>query len=115
MFLPAPADLNLRIRGDKGLDPEPIQKWAEEGFTVIGVTSSPSISSWSLGEALRKGVDALLAAEELDTRHKFAVIGATLLQDKHIRRVLNIHLQCMTPGLSLPSQHSLPRTPVLFV
>lgn len=75
MFLPASADLN---QGDNGLDPEPIQKWAEEGFAVVGVTLS-SPSGWSLEEALKKGVDVLLTAKELDVKHKFAVIGTILL------------------------------------
>jgi carboxymethylenebutenolidase len=77
MFLPAFADLNPRLQGDNGLDPEPIQKWAEEGFVVVGITSSSS--GWSLEEALDKGFDVLLTAKELDIKHKFAVIGAILL------------------------------------
>jgi carboxymethylenebutenolidase len=76
MFLPASADLNPRAQDDNGLDPDPIQKWAEEGFAVVGVTSSPS--DWSLEEALDKGVNVLLTAKELDTKHKFAVIGAII-------------------------------------
>lgn len=78
IFLPPSTDVKLRIPHDKGLDPEPIQKWAEEGFAVVGVTPPPS--SWSIvEEALKRGVDVLLSAEELDIKDKFAVIGTILL------------------------------------
>ena len=63
VFLPASADLNQRI-DDNSLDPEPIQKWAEEGFAVVGLTSS--LSGWSLVEdALKKSVSVLLTAKEV--------------------------------------------------
>lgn len=73
LFLPAPVDLNPRTHNNQCLDPEPIQKWAEEGFAVVAVTLAQS--GWSLEEALIKGIDALLAAKELDTKHKFAVMS----------------------------------------
>ncbi|ESK93766.1 carboxymethylenebutenolidase [Moniliophthora roreri MCA 2997] len=55
----------------KPLDPEPIQKWAEEGFAVVGVTGAST--SANVYDALAKGVNALLELKELDVREKFAV------------------------------------------
>ncbi|KAJ4472130.1 hypothetical protein J3R30DRAFT_3298956 [Lentinula aciculospora] len=55
---------------EKTLDPEPVQKWAEEGFAVVGVYNG---KGWTIEEALKKGIEALLSLEELDTRDKFAI------------------------------------------
>lgn len=76
-FLPPTSDLSPRKGGDKPLDPEPVQKWAEEGFAVIGaVASSPE---FSVEDALSRGIEALLSLKELDTNDKFAVIGGNWL------------------------------------
>lgn len=72
-FLPPSSAYKPNI--ENTLDPEPVQKWAEEGFAVVGVTSG---EGWSIEEALTKGVEALLSLEELDTRDKFAVYGEFL-------------------------------------
>jgi carboxymethylenebutenolidase len=76
MFLPAYTDLSPRIRRDISLDPEPVHKWAEEGFTVVGVTLSSS--GWSPGDALGKAIDVLLTTQEVNVKNKFAVIGVIL-------------------------------------
>lgn len=73
-FIPAESDVKPRTMGEKPVDPEPVMKWAEEGFAVVGVTTSSS--GWSVQEALKKGVEALLTLKELDTQDKFAVVGA---------------------------------------
>ncbi|KAF7354940.1 hypothetical protein MSAN_01408900 [Mycena sanguinolenta] len=54
-FIPPDSTLNLSPKSgdDKPLDPEPVQKWAEEGFAVVGMVCSIS--------------------PELDTRDKFAI------------------------------------------
>lgn len=58
------------------LDPEPVQKWAEEGFSVAAVTLSPSsiFDQTSAISVLKRAIDGLLQVRELDTRDKFAVI-----------------------------------------
>ncbi|SJL03207.1 related to dienelactone hydrolase and related enzymes [Armillaria ostoyae] len=71
IFLPPASAFETSTEGDKTLDPEPVQKWAEEGFAIVGVT--PSASGWSVEESLAKGVDALLDLKELDIKDKFAV------------------------------------------
>ncbi|KAJ7265855.1 hypothetical protein B0H12DRAFT_173017 [Mycena haematopus] len=70
-FIPLDSTLNLSSRSgdDKPLDPEPVQKWAEEGFAVVGITVGPE----SVHVNLKKAIDGLLNLPELDTRDKFAV------------------------------------------
>ncbi|KAJ7762802.1 NTF2-like protein [Mycena maculata] len=70
-FLPPDSSLNLSGKSgeDKPLDPIPIQKWAEEGFAVVGITTGHG----SAQDTLKTAVDALLDLKELDTRDKFAV------------------------------------------
>jgi carboxymethylenebutenolidase len=71
-FLPSPSSYTSH-KANKPLDPEPVQKWAEEGFAVIGVINTGEESGWSVDTALTKSVEALLNLKELDTRDKFAV------------------------------------------
>ncbi|KIK65649.1 hypothetical protein GYMLUDRAFT_158931 [Collybiopsis luxurians FD-317 M1] len=71
IFLP-PASA-FQPNTEKTLDPEPVQKWAEEGFAVVGVTTGDD--GWSVEEALVKALEALLSLKELDVRDKFAVYG----------------------------------------
>ncbi|KAJ7581138.1 NTF2-like protein [Mycena floridula] len=71
-FLPSSATLKASIRAEKPLDPEPVQKWAEEGFAVVGVTAGDP--GWTVAEGLSKGIEALLKLKELDTKDKFAVV-----------------------------------------
>ncbi|KAJ6627397.1 hypothetical protein B0H10DRAFT_1994276 [Mycena sp. CBHHK59/15] len=70
-FLPPDSTLNISTKSgdDKPLDPVPVQKWAEEGFAVVGITTG----SGPVLENLKKAVDALLDLKELDIRDKFAV------------------------------------------
>ncbi|KAG5654640.1 hypothetical protein H0H81_009888 [Sphagnurus paluster] len=72
LILPPPEDLNLRTEGVKPLDPEPVQKWAEEGFAVAGVT--PKSPDWSFQQSLESCIDSLVGLEQLDISEKFAII-----------------------------------------
>ncbi|CAK5276090.1 unnamed protein product [Mycena citricolor] len=71
VFVPPESSLDLsnKTGDEKPLDPLPVQKWAEEGFAVVGITTGHV----DIVECLKKAVDGLLALEELDTREKFAV------------------------------------------
>ncbi|KAJ3566964.1 hypothetical protein NP233_g6663 [Leucocoprinus birnbaumii] len=75
LFLPDALSLNAR-KGPQPLDPQPIQKWAEEGFAVAGVTSSATKDSRqdSVIATLKQAIEGLLQLKELDTKDKFAVI-----------------------------------------
>ncbi|KAJ7367871.1 NTF2-like protein [Mycena albidolilacea] len=70
-FIPSDSTLNLSSKsGDyKPLDPEPFQKWAEEGFAVVGITTGHG----PVQENLKIAIEGLLNLAELDTRDKFAV------------------------------------------
>lgn len=72
LFLP---DISFAPGESKPLDPEPILKWAEEGFAVVGVIS-PERESSSIEQSLTLAVDALAALNEVDIKDKFGVIGA---------------------------------------
>ncbi|KAJ7781662.1 NTF2-like protein [Mycena metata] len=71
VFLPPDSALNLSSKTgeDKPLDPEPVQKWAEEGFAVVGIITGHG----SVAANLEAAVDALLKLKELDIRDKFAI------------------------------------------
>ncbi|KAJ7047783.1 NTF2-like protein [Mycena alexandri] len=81
VFLPPDSALNLSSKSgdDKPLDPEPVQKWAEEGFAVVGIITGHG----PVAANLEAAVDALLKLKELDIRDKFAiaVYDASVLAD----------------------------------
>ena len=56
-------------KGKKPLDPEPVQKWAEEGFAVVGITPSET-----LADDVLRAIGALQALSTLDTKDKFGII-----------------------------------------
>ncbi|KAJ7477156.1 NTF2-like protein [Mycena galericulata] len=78
-FLPPDSALDLSRGENLALDPAPVEKWAEEGFAVVGITTGHR----SVQDNLKKAVGALLDLKELDTRDKFAVAvyDATVLAE----------------------------------
>ncbi|KAG6833617.1 hypothetical protein H0H87_004244 [Tephrocybe sp. NHM501043] len=74
LVLPHFDDLDICNGVVKPLDPEPIQKWAEEGFAVAAISSNALDLNWSFEQSFKKCVEALLGLKELDTRDKFAVV-----------------------------------------
>lgn len=78
LLLQNPSCLSASLQSRRPLDPEPVQKWAEEGFTVAGVTlTSNSVfnQASAISLVIKQGINGLLQAKELDDRNKFAVIG----------------------------------------
>lgn len=71
IYLPQPDQVTPSTRTAKPLDPEPVTKWAEEGFAVVSVTYSEGIS---VEETLKQGLDALQGLDQVDVKDKFAVI-----------------------------------------
>ncbi|KAL6897721.1 hypothetical protein GGI43DRAFT_424057 [Trichoderma evansii] len=76
-FTPRPATV------EKPLDPEPLQKWAEEGFAVVAITLPANEMEEATGDdatvsdvvnQIREGVEALKAHEKVDTKDKFGLI-----------------------------------------
>ncbi len=59
------------------LDPEPVQKWAEESFAVAQITfdSESSASPSSVFDLLRDAVQALTSLSECDKKDSFGLLG----------------------------------------
>ncbi|KAK1227944.1 hypothetical protein PQX77_009046 [Marasmius sp. AFHP31] len=114
IFLPPEGSYPRRSDPNKLLDPKPIQKWAEEGFAVIGATipakSEDIKGHWTVKDVLSKGLEALLSLKELDVKDKFAVnvydpsvlpvVIEALSKDKR--------LSCLVAFGSLPTTPSVP-------
>ena len=68
-------DYNSRSSADitKALDPEPQQKWAEEGFAVVEAKVDPA----TLEDDFKVGVDALKKLPEAGECSTVGVIGAS--------------------------------------
>ena len=76
IFLPESAHLVLADQSTaKPLDPDPIAKWAEEGFAVVAITGTSSDQLPSATKVLKEALEALQALEQVDIKEKFAVIG----------------------------------------
>ena len=56
------------------LDPDPVHKWAEEGFTVVGIPARAA-SADTLRQTVQSAVEALKGASDCTTKDKFAVFG----------------------------------------
>ncbi|KAJ7179514.1 NTF2-like protein [Mycena filopes] len=113
-FLPPDSALNLSSKSgdDKPLDPEPVQKWAEEGFAVVGIITGHG----SVDANLQAAVDALLKLKELDIRDKFAiaVYDTSVLAEVIAAIPKEPRITCLALyGYSLTSPPSVPT--VVFV
>lgn len=65
-------DLPLET-GPHSLDPPPLQKWAEEGYVVIQITSGDGFST--LEEDCTKALETLAALPECDPKDKIGLVG----------------------------------------
>ena len=65
-------DSALPSDNTRALDPKPLIKWAEEGFSIASVTS---VDSASIEQVLKQCLDALQDLDQVDVKDKFAVIG----------------------------------------
>lgn len=83
LVLPSPSAIPpLGPDAEKPLDPEPLLKWAEEGFAVVAITlSEPEMeltgddaSASDVVNLIRDAVDALRKHESVDTKDQFALV-----------------------------------------
>lgn len=76
VFLPPAASLKSHeSQGlEKPLDPEPVYKWAEEGYCVVGVSAEVT-SEKDVKDALETAIDALVKSETTDIKDKIGVLG----------------------------------------
>ncbi|KAI9368133.1 hypothetical protein BJX61DRAFT_240670 [Aspergillus egyptiacus] len=64
-------------RDNSSLDPEPLQKWAEESFAVAQITLNTQ-SCASLPSLVRNASKALASLEECNVRDKFGLLGMSV-------------------------------------
>ncbi|PNP49649.1 hypothetical protein THARTR1_09660 [Trichoderma harzianum] len=83
LILPSPGTIPpLGPDAEKPLDPEPLLKWAEEGFAVVAITlpepemelTGDDASASDVVNLIRDAVDALQKHESVDTKDKFALV-----------------------------------------
>nr|WNZ75626.1 hypothetical protein [Trichoderma harzianum] len=83
LVLPSPSTIPpLGPDAEKPLDPEPLLKWAEEGFAVVAITlpepemelTGDDASASDVVNLIRDAVDALRKHESVDTKDKFALV-----------------------------------------
>lgn len=71
-----PSRLSLRPHAKCGLktplDPDPVQKWAEEGFAVVGVQLS---ANSDITETLAVAIAGLESCPDVDNKGRYAVLG----------------------------------------
>lgn len=62
------------------LDPEPLQKWAEESFAVSQITFDPetSASPTAVFDLLRDATQALASLAECDKKASFGLLGLSI-------------------------------------
>lgn len=76
-----PSRLSLRPHAKCGLktplDPDPVQKWAEEGFAVVGVQLS---ANSDITETLAAAIAGLESCPEVDNKGRHVVLGEYLLR-----------------------------------
>ncbi|KAL2816412.1 hypothetical protein BDW59DRAFT_175787 [Aspergillus cavernicola] len=83
---------------NSSLDPEPLQKWAEESFAVVQITLD---AQWSDDQAsvsglVRDAVDALESLEECDKKDQFGLLVYGSLSDyapgfgEHLREAISV-------------------------
>lgn len=110
IFLPAEGDVPPLNEGRKPLDPEPVQKWAEEGFAVAFVRLSEDLDVRQImGDAAKALID--LDDSLVDTKDKFGVIGRShRAWDRH---EIDCDGKCMGLMLPLPSESGKQSTKTL--
>ncbi|KAL6834920.1 hypothetical protein V8C40DRAFT_261596 [Trichoderma camerunense] len=83
LVLPSPSTIPpLGPDAERPLDPEPLLKWAEEGFAVVAITlpepemelTGDDASASDVVNLIRDAVDVLQKHESVDTKDKFALV-----------------------------------------
>jgi carboxymethylenebutenolidase len=71
LYLPPPSQSTSKATT---LDPEPVMKWAEEGYAVVAIQHN--VGRQQVEAALSLGLEALKSHKDVDVKDKFAVFGA---------------------------------------
>lgn len=70
LILLLPPNIDPSTRPEKPLDPEPVEKWAEEGFTVVGITSTSDMVP-----LITNAVDIIKTHENVNIKDKIGIIA----------------------------------------
>ncbi|OAQ65257.1 dienelactone hydrolase [Pochonia chlamydosporia 170] len=70
LILLLPPNIDPSTRPEKPLDPEPVQKWAEEGFTVVGITGTSDMVP-----LITDAVDIIKTHENVNIKDKIGIIA----------------------------------------
>jgi carboxymethylenebutenolidase len=72
-FLPSSSSF-IEKGASKHLDPEPVQKWAEEGYGVVGVSAIEETEQ-AIIQALTLALQCLAESSSIDIKDKIGVLG----------------------------------------
>jgi len=71
IFLPSTDRIGLDSTSTTPYDPDPVTRWAQEGFSVVSITNYDGLL---VTQALKVGLDALQNQEKVTVKDKFAII-----------------------------------------
>ncbi|OAA41790.1 hypothetical protein NOR_05298 [Metarhizium rileyi] len=77
LILLLPGQIEPSKREKKPLDPEPVQKWAEEGFAVVAITAPTA----PIQDVITDAVEALKAHGTVDVKDRIGIISYGLAQE----------------------------------
>jgi carboxymethylenebutenolidase len=83
LIIRSPVSPNQR-NGKKNLDPEPLQKWAEEGFVTVEIEVSESLQS--IEDGLHQALAALSIHDKCNKKACYGLIGENDLLRLHCMR-----------------------------
>lgn len=72
IILPPSDEITPSTKIVRPLDPDPVTKWAEEGFAVVSAVSSDLLD---VNQTIEQALDGLDACPQVNIKLKFAVIG----------------------------------------
>lgn len=75
------------------LDPPPMQKWAEEGFTVLQIQLEDNCDSLKFEEILEKALKSLRGHEKCQPKDKIGLISTIFLTPPISRHTLKLVIQ----------------------
>ncbi|KAH8599913.1 dienelactone hydrolase [Bisporella sp. PMI_857] len=108
------------VDGPSPLDPQPMQKWAEEGYSVLQIRVPNDPPSWNFTSDLERGVTALEQLPSCDDKGSYGCIGGLLhrsyftVTDFHgIAKDLEMHPNIITI-IRYRSSPAFSTKPVLF-
>lgn len=120
LLIIVPASYAEAQKHNDTLDPEPLQKWAEEGYAVVRISldlnnasgDAVTTASKDLADGVKMGLDALVALPECDVKDKVGAIGMLPLPRfmRVIYRQLRLKNKMLTPVQSMARERTTLQT-----